>query len=350
MSVPTQAVSSSAAAELLSPPPRHSRRFTVARSSMAWLVVLALLLLLPSLLSAQWLSVAVQALLLSFGALGLVLLAGYGGLFSLASAGLTAAGATALAVLCVKSGLPVPLGLLGAGFTGAALGLIIGVPALRLRGLYLLLSTLAANFILLYIFDQYVNKQFGVAGILYNPLTIFGIKISDDTHWYYTLLPVIALLMVFVSNVKHTSVGRGLFAMKQNEVSAAASGIDVPRLKLTAFMASSIFTAVGGAFYGLYYLSLNGDYFTLQASINYYAALIIGGQYFAGGAVVGCVFVAGAPVLLQNIAGHFGGGWLSTNSAELANILFGVAVIGILLLRPDGLWSIVEWVQSKVWR
>jgi branched-chain amino acid transport system permease protein len=313
-------------------------------------VLLAAVALLPSVLPPQWLTVAIQALLLAFGTLGLTLLAGYGGQFSIASTGLTAAGASLLAVLSIQAGLPAVLGIIGAGFFGAAIGMIIGLPALRLRGLYLLLSTLAAHFILLYFFRRYVNSQFGAYGILYDPLSIFGKKISTDTAWYYTLVPIIALIMIFVANIKHTGVGRSLYAVKQNEVAAAASGIDVPRVKLAAFVASSALTSIGGAFWGLYYLSLSSDFFTLQMAINYYAALIVGGQYFVGGAIVGCAFVAGGPLLLGELAGRMNSTWLTDHVGEVTNFVFGLAILLVLLLRPDGLWSVVEWVRGKVRR
>lgn len=320
------------------------------RRAASWAALAAFVVALPLLLTAQWQTVAVHALLLSFGTLGLTLLAGYGGQFSIASIGLTAAGSSVLAALSVKGGLPPLLGILGATVAGALIGVVIGLPALRVRGLYLLLATLAAHFILLYAFRRYVSAAYGPVGILYDPLSLLGWTVNTDTRWYYVLVVVLALLMWFVANVKRTGVGRSLFAIKENEVSAAASAIDVPHLKLSVFVASSAIASLGGAFWGLYYLSLNSDFFTLQMAINYYVALIVGGQYFAGGAVLGCVFVAAGPVLLVDLSRGLGNQWLIDHTGEVTNFLFGLAILVVLLLRPDGLWSIVEWVRRRTTR
>jgi branched-chain amino acid transport system permease protein len=308
----------------------------------AWLVLVVVVLALPSVLSPEWMTVAVQALLLSIGTLGLTLLAGYGGQFSIASSGLLAAGAGVLAALSVKGGLPPLVGIAGAVVAGAVIGLLVGLPALRLRGLYLLLATLAAHYILLYGWRQYLNHSYTATGILYDPLQILGVKFTTDRSWLFLLAPVVAVIGIFVANVKHTGVGRSLFALNQNEVAAAASGIDVARLKLVTFVVSSALTALGGALYGLYYQSLTAEYFTLQMAVNYYVALIVGGRYFAGGAVVGATFVAAGPVALTDLSSSVGGGWLSDHAGEATNFLFGLVIIVVLITRPDGLWGLVD--------
>jgi branched-chain amino acid transport system permease protein len=317
----------------------------------AWIGLLIVVLALPSVLSDQWLAVAVQGLLLCFGTLGLTLLAGYGGQFSIASAGLMAVGAAGQAICTLQIGAPAVVGLVGAMLFGGAVGLLIGLPALRVKGLYLMLATLAAHFIALYFWRRYVNDNYGAIGVIYDPLNVLGFDIATDRDWYFLLVPLVALVMLFVANVKHTGVGRSLFAIKQNEVAAAASGINVPHLKLAAFVVSSALTALGGALYAQYYLSLTSEYFTLQLAINFFVALIVGGQFFAGGAVVGAMFVVAAPVFLTNLSNSVGNDWLTAHTGEVTNFIFGAAIIAVLMTQPGGIWGGVDWVQRRLrWR
>jgi branched-chain amino acid transport system permease protein len=314
------------------------------------LVLTAVILLLPAWLSTQWMSIAVQAQLLALGTLALTLLAGYGGQFSIASAGLYAVGAAALGALQLQAGLPTLVGLAGATAAGALVGLAVGLPALRLRGLYLLLATLAVHFIALYFFRRYVSGSYGPIGLLYDPLTIGGIAFNKDSAWFYLLVPVIALVALFVRNVRHTGVGRSLLAIKQNEVAAAASGIDVVHTKLAAFVFSSALTSLAGALYGLYLLTIAADYFTLQMAINLYVALIVGGQLSAGGAIIGSIFVSAGPTLVANLSSRTDSGWLSAHAGEVTNMAFGIAIIVVLMVQPNGLWGIVDWCARKLRR
>ena len=148
------------------------------------LIVLAVLLVvvavIPSLVSAPWLVILVQVLIISIATLALTVLAGYGGQFSIASAGLFATGAGVLGWLINTVQLPTPLALLGAILGGALVGLLVGLPALRLRGLYLMLSTLAANFILIFLFSKYASN-FGEYGLTFAPLEFFGAA-GRDRH------------------------------------------------------------------------------------------------------------------------------------------------------------------------
>ncbi len=195
------------------------------------LIVLAVLLVvvavIPSLVSAPWLVILVQVLIISIATLALTVLAGYGGQFSIASAGLFATGAGVLGWLINTVQLPTPLALLGAILGGALVGLLVGLPALRLRGLYLMLSTLAANFILIFLFSKYASN-FGEYGLTFAPLEFLGAAVETDTQWFYLLSVVVILVGIFVTNLRETGFGRSLLAIKQNEVSAAAAGIEWP--------------------------------------------------------------------------------------------------------------------------
>jgi branched-chain amino acid transport system permease protein len=320
----------------------------LVRVAVAIAAVVAVVLLVPPLLSPQWMGIMVQALLMALPTLGLTLLAGYGGQFSIASGGLLATGAAVTAWLTIQVGLPSLVGVVGATAAGAVVGLIVGLPALRVRGLYLLLATLAAHFILLYLFRRYISGEFGAIGALYEPLTLLGVRFDTPEEWFTLLVPVVALVMAFVANVKRSGVGRSLLAMKQNEVAAAASGINVARLKLAVFIVSSALTAFAGALYALYFQSIAADFFTLHMAINFYVALIVGGQLVAAGAVIGSIFVASGPTLVGNLSRSLDSAWLNEHATELTNLVFGLAIIVVLLIQPKGVWGLVESAARRI--
>jgi branched-chain amino acid transport system permease protein len=315
---------------------------------VAALLVFVLVLLLPGVLSVQWMAIAVQALLLSLAVLALTMLAGYAGQFSIASGALLAVGAGVLAWLTIQIGLSPILGIIGAAIGGGLVGLFVGVPSLRLRGIYFLLATLAVNFIALYFFGKYVTNEFGTLGLIYSPLEVLGTKFTSDKNWFYLLVPIVALVMIFTRNVRRSAVGRSLLAIKQNEVAAAASGIDVVHLKLSVFVISSALTAVAGALYGYYFQSIASNYFTLQMAINMYVALIVGGQLSPAGAVVGSVFVSAGPTVVSELSKSTESAWLSIHGGEVTNFIFGALIIVMLLVQPAGIWGAVEWVGTYV--
>lgn len=314
-------------------------------------LVLAALLIVPGAASPVWLGIVVQGLLLSLAVLGLTVLAGYGGQFSIASAGFMAIGAGVFVHLTTQMDVPLPLGLLGAVVAGALSGLVVGLPALRLRGVYLLLSTLAAHFIVIYFFAKYAGEVFGVYGVTFEPLEVAGVAFDTDEKWFYLLVGVVVLVSLFVGQLRRTGVGRSLLAIKQNEVAAAASGIDVVRLKLSAFVVSSALIAFTGALYGLYYRALASDFFTLQMAINLYVALVVGGQLAAMGAVIGGMFVAAGPTLVADLANAVENDWLLLHAPELTDLFFGIAILVILLVQPKGVWGLgTSLVQSLAGR
>jgi branched-chain amino acid transport system permease protein len=309
--------------------------------------VLVLALLLPNVLSLQWMAIAVQALLLSLAVLALTQLAGYAGQFSIASAALLAVGAGVAAWLTLQVGVSPILGIVGAAIGGGLVGLFVGVPSLRLKGLYFLLATLAVNFIALYFFGKYVTNNFGAIGIIYEPFKVFGLSFTDDKSWYYLLVPLVALVGIFTRNLRRSGVGRSLLAIKQNEIAAAASGIDVVRLKLSVFVISSALTAVVGALYGYYFQSISSNYFTLQMAINMYVALIVGGQLAPAGAVLGAIFVSAGPTIVSELSRSTESAWLSAHGGEFTNFIFGALIIVMLLVQPAGIWGAFEWLGRR---
>jgi branched-chain amino acid transport system permease protein len=210
------------------------------------------------------------------------------------------------------------------------------------------LATLAVNFIGLYFFGKYVTNNFGAIGIIYEPFEVLGVSFTDDKSWYYLLVPLVVLVGIFTRNVRRSGVGRSLLAIKQNEIAAAASGIDIVHLKLSVFVISSALTAVVGALYGYYFQGISSNYFTLQMAINMYVALIVGGQLAPAGAVVGSIFVSAGPTIVSELSRSTESAWLSSHGGEVTNFIFGALIIVMLLVQPAGSWGAAEWVANRV--
>jgi branched-chain amino acid transport system permease protein len=346
---------------------RKEMRMVRGRAALGWLVVLvALLLYLPSVLEnraflsyyfteTQLLGIGLPqvnfALIAIMGAVALNLLVGYTGLLSLGHSAFFAIGAMAGGILGVQWGLPFPLVVLGAGLFGAVVGTIVGLPSLRLRGLYLLLSTLALHFIVLYLFLRYQLGQFGPAGISFETASLGGLDINTDRRWYFVLLAVAAVFIVVTRNLLKMREGRAFVAIRDHEVAAASTGVNPAQVKLKAFAVSSFMVSVAGVLYGYNLGTATSESYTLGFAIDFYAMIIIGGMGSLLGAVLGAIVWQLLPQALQTLSGSVDpgtpvlGDLLAKYQAQTVSIILGVLIILILMFKPAGLTGI--WTAAK---
>lgn len=286
------------------------------------------------------------ALITIMGAVALNLLVGYTGLLSMGHAAFLALGAFGAALLGVKGGVPFWITVLLSGCMGAIVGTIVGLPSLRLRGLYLLLSTLALNFIALFLFLKYQLHAFGPAGINYPYPSFLGITFNTDTKWYFLLLACVVGTMLLSRNLLRTRDGRAFVAVRDSDVAAAVAGVNVSAIKLKAFALSSFIVAFAGALYAYYVSTVNQDTYSLNQVIGYYACIIVGGLGSLSGAVYGALLYSFLPPILTQLSNDVGpnapviGHLLAQHASDLNLVIFGVVVILILMVRPAGLASI----------
>jgi branched-chain amino acid transport system permease protein len=286
------------------------------------------------------------ALLTIMGAVALNLLVGYTGLLSMGHAAFLALGAFGAALLGVKAGVPFWLTVILSGCMGALVGVFVGLPSLRLRGLYLLLSTLALNFIALFLFLKYQLHAFGPAGINYPYPSFLGITFNTDTKWYFLLLVCVIGTMVLSRNILGSRDGRAFVAVRDSDVAAAVAGVNVSAIKLKAFALSSFIVAFAGALYAYYVSTVNQDTYSLNQVIGYYAAVIVGGLGSLSGAVYGALLYTLLPPILTQLSNDVGpnapviGHLLSQHAGDLNLVIFGIVVLVILIVRPAGLASI----------
>jgi branched-chain amino acid transport system permease protein len=310
-------------------------------------LVVAALLIFPFAASPFGLDLACQVFLAAIGSLSLMLLTGYAGQISLGHAGLLAAGAFTAGILFRETAAPFWITLPAAAMVGALLGVVFGLPSLRLRGLYLAVSTLALHFVVVYLGGEYETKRGFSTGIVIDPPRLGNVALTDGRAWYFVLLTAATATLILCLNLLRGRTGRAWQAIRAHEAVAEALGISIARYKLLAFVVSSAITAVAGALFAYYRGFVSVEAFSLFLTIQYVAMIIIGGIGSLLGALAGAVFVTLFPYWIEGAlfalpgARRYAGEVFAVNYAA-----FGLVMILFLVFEPLGLTGIWRRIQS----
>ncbi len=277
------------------------------------------------------------------GAVSLNFLTGCAGLISVGHAAFFAVGAMAAAAAGQQLGLPFAATLIAATIAGAIAGVIAGLPSLRVRGLYFVLSTLALHFIVVFCFAEYQYAFHDVAGVTMGDATIMGFELDNNVKWYFFLLPFVVLVCVMLQSTLGLREGRAVLAMRDNELAAAASGIDVRMLRLKVFAFSSAIASLAGALQAYYFTSVSAEIYTLDTAIQFIAMIIVGGMGSIRGGIAGAVVwlllpsvLVGTTVELKVLPGGVAQ-FLVGHQPQMVNLTFGVLVAVLLITAPGGL-------------
>ncbi|MCZ6605157.1 MAG: branched-chain amino acid ABC transporter permease, partial [Alphaproteobacteria bacterium] len=248
-----------------------------ARSLFA--VTILVLAVLPVVANDYILLLAGQAAILVIAVAGLNILTGFTGLISLGHAAFFAIGAYVTAVGAMSAGLPPAVALPLSVVTAALIGIVIGLPALRVRGFYLAVATLSANYLVIFLLERDWLARYtgGVDGIEAPTASIFGIAASSPAGRYYLVAPFAVLAVVLTLNLLRTRIGRAFIAIRDHDTSAQILGISLVRYKLMSFAVSAGFCGLAGSLWAYYFAALQPRDFGLLLSIQFLAALIIGG-------------------------------------------------------------------------
>lgn len=320
----------------------------------SWLVALGLfLLLLPLFAKSYILYISNMISIYIIGAIGLNILTGFTGQISIGHGAFVAIGAYTSAILATKLGLPFWIALPCAGLSGAFVGMIFGIPSLRIKGLYLAIATLAAQFIIDYTTIHWEGLTNGITGMSVSPPSLFGFAFDNDKKCYYLLLGFAVAAVVSGRNLFRTRVGRAFIAIRDRDISAEVIGVDIFKYKLLAFGISSFYAAIAGSLWGHYTSVITPEHFTITLSIDYLAMVIVGGLGSIFGTILGVVFIITLPELLTTISIWLKStfGQISTLLASIKGLVFGVTVILFLIFEPDGLIEIWRRIKDywKLW-
>ncbi|MBS0370187.1 MAG: branched-chain amino acid ABC transporter permease [Proteobacteria bacterium] len=329
---------------------RQARLGIVALLAFAYLAV-------PLWASDYWLSaILIPFLVLSLAGLGLNLLTGYAGQLSLGTAAFMAVGAFAAYNFQLRvEGLPFLASFLLGGLVAAAAGVVFGLPSLRIKGFYLIVSTLAAQFLVEWALTKFGwFSNFNPSGVITAPpLSVLGVDLSSPAGRYLLTLAVVTVLFVVAVRIVRSDLGRSWMAVRDMDTAAAVIGIPVARTKLLAFAIGAFYCGVAGSLWAFAYLgTVEPHGFDLNRSFQVLFIVIIGGLGSILGNFLGAAFIVLLPLLLSNLGGSLLSGVIAPGDTEnLQKILFGVLIILFLIREPEGLASLWRGLRARarVW-
>ncbi|SNR32868.1 branched-chain amino acid ABC transporter permease [Paracoccus sediminis] len=319
-----------------------------------WLVIALLVLaaLAPLYVSPLYLgSYVLPWVIWSAAALSLTLLMGLAGQLHFGFAAVMAIGAYA-SIHLVRAGVPFELALLLSGLIAAVIGTVFGGAALRVKGLYLVMATLAMQYLVDWVVVNVPAISGGAHATLRTPdVGFLFLPIDSLASRYWLALGWAVALTVFFMNVKRTSFGRALVAIRDKDFAAAVIGVDPFRTKLTAFATSSFMGGVTGAILAFcFYRAVTPEQFGFNVSIQLVAMVLVGGLGSVIGSWLGAGFVLLAPIFLTNlVSGLAAGGWVPVSQNFLSHLplmIYGAMIIGFLLLEPLGLAKIYDNIRK----
>ncbi len=327
--------------------------FATPWSRRALWLGLVVLALAPMVLNNYYLNLLIQIGYFGIAALGLNLLTGFTGQISIGHAAFFGFGAFASAYLNNNFGIPVFFAIPLAALWTTAVGLIVGIPAGRIKGLYLAIATFAAQFILQDFFARAGWFSGGAAGALAEPFSIFGWQAISDQSFFYVVLAYLIVMYFGAANLLRTREGRAFVALRDHYLSAEMMGVNLTKYRIMAFGVSSFYAGIGGALYGHYLGFVSVEAFTILLSIQFLGMIIIGGLGSVMGTLLGTVFIVALPEVMEGSVRLIGAtSWgnipaITSGLAYLKEAAIGLAIVLFLIFEPDGLAH--RWRQIKAY-
>jgi len=299
-------------------------------SSWRWgAAALVVALVIPAFAGGYWLYLLTLTGAYGIVALGLNLLTGLSGQVSLGHAGFFAIGAYVSTIAQSRYGLSFPPAIAMATACGWIVGLAVGLPAVRLRGLYLAIATMAFGTGVERAIYHFRGLTGGPSGLAVDAPRVFGLSIDSPERLYYLALVIVVLATVFITNLLRGRPGRMIVAMRDSELAAQSLGVNAPRLKVLTFATSAALAAVGGAIYAPAISFIGVEHFTLWLSISFVSMIVIGGLGSVAGSFLGAAFLVVLPELLRGFGGHH-------------QIVYGLAMILVFVVWPTGLVGLLR--------
>ncbi len=317
------------------------------------LALIAFLMAAPTWFGNYWLGVANLIGITIIAATGLNILTGYCGQLSIGHTAFMAVGAFTSAILTSRFDVPFLFSLIAAGIVAGIIGVLVGIPSLRVKGFYLAISTIAAYFIIMWVINHWSNVTGGFMGMAVPPANILGFNFISQTSYFYLILTITALVIFGAKNLARTRVGRAFIAVRDNDLAAEVMGINLFNYKLLAFFIGCFLAGIAGALTAHWVGFISGENFSLTESILYVGMIIIGGMGSTTGPIFGAIFIRLlgeavtrlVPVLESSLSLPSG------FATGLGPMLFGLVIILFLILEPRGLshrWQLFK-ASYRLW-
>lgn len=339
----------------------YAQDMAIFRTKTQWGMLALLLVVLftgplwiPQLWGNYGLGVANLIGITIIAATGLNILTGYCGQLSIGHAGFIAVGAYTSAVLTNRLELPFLVGLISAGIAAGLIGMVFGIPSLRVKGFYLAISTIAAQFIILWVINHWTSVTGGFVGLSVPAASIGGISFVSQGSQFYLIMIITVLVIFFAKNLARTRPGRAFVAIRDNDLAAQVMGINLFRYKLIAFFIGCFLAGIAGSLLAHWVGFMTGENFTLMESILYIGLIIIGGAGTTLGPIFGAIFIRLlqqgitfiAPVLESTFPALPAG-----FTTGIGPMVFGLVIILFLILEPRGLahrWALFK-ASYRLW-
>jgi len=319
-----------------------------------FLMVIAVLVIPNVVPSSYWyVSILIPFLCLALAGIGQQIIIGYTGQLALGAAGFMAAGAFACFNLILRvPEIPFLLALILSGFVAAAFGILFGLPSLRVRGIYLMVATLASQFFIVWMIDKFGwFKNYDTSGIITaQPIVIMGKAFTSPVSMYLLVVGIVTVLTLIAMNMARGSTGRNWMAVRDMDIAAESMGVSLLKTKLQAFAISSFYCGVAGALFAFTYLqSLEPAAFSIKLSFQILFIVILGGLGTINGVFIGAAFILLFPVVL-NILGNswFHGVIDATVISATEQMVFGALIIIFMIFQPLGMAKIWENIKHKL--
>jgi branched-chain amino acid transport system permease protein len=313
--------------------------------------------------NAFWLQALTRLIIFGISVVGLMVLTGYTGLVSLATGSFLGVGAYATANVASRYGWPMPVGVLAGSLLAAAIGAFVGLPALRVKGLYLAITTLAAQYILSYIFRNWDYLTAGAGNIAArapclggesgSKLCTGGTQLKSDFVWYWIGLICLVLVVMAVRNLFRTGFGRAFIAVRDQDIAAEVIGVHVGRYKVIAFAIACGLAGFSGALNAHWRNVVTWERYDIDQSFLAVAMIIIGGLGSVAGAVYGTTFMIWLESFIERMGQDYRNTFenLGLNTSALKLFTFGAVIVAFLLLEPRGLARLWQRIKDyfRLW-
>jgi len=318
-----------------------------------WMGILFLILMaFPFLIDRYYVAIVNSAAIAAIGALGLNVLIGYTGQVSIGHAAFLAIGAYGSVVLTDKCGLPFLVALPLSGALAALGGLVIAIPSLRLRGLYIAMATLAFNFIIEFVIAHWEMVGADV-GIEVQSAHVLGLEINSEIKFYFLVMVILSLVVFFTRNLFRTKIGRSFIAIRDRDLSAELIGINISRYKVLSFTIGSFYAGIAGSLFAHYTNYITPENFSVTISIEYLAMVIMGGLGSIVGTLFGALFITLIPEGIRMVTDLLRESYpvFSEKIVDFNLGISGLIIVCFLIFEPEGLYGIWKNIKTyfKTW-